>query len=417
MVNTLEMFAKGSIRILRIIARLNIGGPAIQAISLTHAFSKDPCQTLLVCGHVGIHEGNMSYLAEEKGVQPLMIPELGREISPYDDLKAFKTLRKIVKQFNPHIIHTHTAKAGTLGRLAGISFNFLRGSTRRIKLVHTFHGHIFHSYFGSLKTFLFIQIERLLGQFTDKIIVISPIQRNDICERFKIAKPEKVRIIPLGFDLSNFSEPQNDKNDIRKRYLSDDSKDILLVGIVGRLTYVKNHRMLLEAVNWIKDAGGSDLFRFLVIGDGELRKELKKYSEELGIQGLVNFVGWQKDMPAFYKAMDIIALTSLNEGTPVTLIEAMASGKPAVATDVGGVRDLLGSIDRSSSEGYKLAKNGILIPSGRADILAKALFFLRENKQMSDNMAEHARKDVLDRFSMERLVGDIGTLYKELMGI
>jgi glycosyltransferase involved in cell wall biosynthesis len=403
------------IRILRIIARLNIGGPAIQAISLSEQLPKDLYKTLLVCGKVGPHEGDMSYLAREKRVRPYNLPGLGREIALLDDLNAFKALRKIIRHFRPHIIHTHTAKSGTLGRLAGISLNLSRGSRDRIRLIHTFHGHTFHSYFGFFKTFLFIQIERFLGRFTDRIVVISPRQQDDICREFKIACKEKIRIIPLGFDLSNFTYSGNHRKSIRKIYLPCNSEETLMVGIVGRLTHVKNHRMLLEAVRCLKDQGKSKFFRFIIIGDGELREELMKCSEEFGVQESVIFTGWQKEMPSLYGAMDIVALTSLNEGTPVTLIEAMASQKPVVATDVGGVRDLLGVIEKRSTDGYKLARNGILVPSEKGEILAKALLFLFENRKMSKEMAKNAKEFILKQHTMERLVKDIESLYNELV--
>jgi len=403
------------IRILRIIARLNIGGPAIQAISLTSALSDDGYHSLLVCGKVGPNEGDMSYMADERDVEPYLLPELGREILFYNDLKCFLDIRRIIKRFRPDIIHTHTAKAGTLGRLAAISLNFFRRNTNRIKIVHTFHGHIFHSYFGLIKTFIFIRIERFLSKFTDKIIVISSLQKDDICKKYWIANPDKVRIIPLGFDLSRFTVRHNDSEKIRQRYLPRDHDNGLLVGIIGRLAPVKNHHMFIEAVKHLKEKRKIDPFRFLIIGDGELKEELLSYSGRLGIQDSVVFTGWQKDMPSVYGALDVVALTSMNEGTPVTLIEAMAAGKPVVATDVGGVRDLLGMEATRSNEGYGLARNGVLVPSGNGDILAKALQYLMADRKTSKTMAMHAREFVLDQVSIERLVKDMKSLYSELI--
>ncbi len=409
------MTASQPIRILRIIARLNIGGPAIQAISLSDHLSGDGYKTLLVCGKVAPHEGDMAYFAEEKGVEPVILPKMGREITPLGDMKSLVDLRRIIKQFKPHIIHTHTAKAGTLGRLAGFSINLVRRSDARIRLVHTFHGHIFHSYFGSLRTRLFIQMERLLSRFTDRIIVISPLQQHDICWRYRIASSEKVRIIQLGFDLSNFEGRENHRKEIRERYMIQEGQSVLLVGIIGRLTEVKNHRVLLEAAKSLKARGQSKCFKFLVVGDGELRQDLITYARELGVQDSVIFSGWQKDMPSIYNALDIVALTSLNEGTPVSLIEAMASARPVVATDVGGVRDLMGFIDEESEDGYTLAQHGILVPSGNGEALARALSFLYENRKASEETAERGRKFVLNQYSLERLVKDIKSLYKEIL--
>ena len=403
------------IRILRIIARLNIGGPAIQAISLSNGLPKDLYETLLVCGKVGANEGDMSYLAREKGVQPHIVPALKRELSLHNDFKAFLALRRIIRGFTPDIIHTHTAKAGTLGRLAGISINIFRSPNNRIRLLHTFHGHIFHSYFGFLKTFIFIKIERFLARLTDRIIVISPLQQYDICQKYRIARPEKVRKIPLGFDLSKFMIRETQNHVIRQRYLPHDSQEMLLVGIIGRLTAVKNHRMLLEAVKCLKNEGKDQFFKFLIVGDGELREDLLDYARELSVEDSIVFTGWQEEMPSFYEAMDVVVLTSLNEGTPVTLIESMAAGRPVVATDVGGVRDLFGVVDEKASNGFKLAQNGILVPSNSGKALARALVFLLKNKEVSKKMARDAREFVLNRYSMERLVKDMESLYSEVI--
>ncbi len=403
------------IRILRIIARLNIGGPAIQAISLSDHLSREGYKTLLVSGKVAPHEGDMAYFAEERGVQPVILPKMGREINPIGDMNSLMDLRRIIKQFQPHIIHTHTAKAGTLGRLAGISSKLISRSNVKMRMVHTFHGHIFHSYFGSLRTRLFIQIERFLSRFTDRIIVISPLQQHDICSRYGIAPPEKVRIIPLGFDLSDFEGKGDHRKEIRERYMRQEGQGVSLVGIIGRLTDVKNHRVLLEAAKCLKTMGKSEHFRFLVVGDGELRQDLIAYARELGVQNAVIFAGWQKDMPSIYEALDIIALTSLNEGTPVSLIEAMANARPVVATDVGGVRDLMGVIDEESKDGYTRAQHGILVPSGDGEGLARALSFLHENRKVSDEMAKRGREFVLNHYSVERLVKDIKSLYKEVL--
>ena len=402
------------IRILRVIARLNIGGPAIQAITLSKHFSGDTYRSLLVCGHVSPHEGDMSYLASAKGIQPVVLSELGRQISPLRDLSSFRELAGIIERFKPHIIHSHTAKAGTLGRLSAWIHNMRLSGTDKIKLVHTFHGHVFHSYFGAVKTLAFIQIERRLASITDRIVVVSPLQKKDICGRYRIARPEKVRIIPLGFDLSGFRSPENGRDVLRERYFPSISEEVTLVGMIGRLTAVKNHRMFLETAKFLKDAGKDQLFKFLIVGDGELKAELMRLASELGLEGSVFFSGWRKDMSAVYNALDVVALTSLNEGTPVTLIEAMAAGKPVVATDVGGVRDLLGAVDNRDTGEYKLAENGMLVPSGDGRVLGKALCFIRENRDVSRTVANRARQFALSRFSQERMFKDHDSLYREL---
>jgi glycosyltransferase involved in cell wall biosynthesis len=346
----------------------------------------------------------MSYLASSRHVDPVVLPTLGREISVLDDLKSFSALRKMISEFKPHVIHTHTAKAGTLGRLAGISVNAQRIFGQKIRLVHTFHGHVFHSYFSSFKTSTFIKIERLLARFTDRIIVISSSQEKDICENYKIAKPHQVQVVPLGFDLSGF-----------ERLSPPVSHEVFSVGIIGRLAPVKNHRMLFETVKTLKDQGADHVFKFFVVGDGELREALTQEVTALGVEKNVLFTGWQKEMPGVYQKLDAVVLTSLNEGTPVSLIEAMAAARPVIATDVGGVRDLMGEIDRERGEGYKLARHGILVPSGGSKALAEALLFALRERTSVNQIAERAREHAIHNYSLDRLARDMEALYEELV--
>ena len=330
-------------------------------------------------------------------------------------MAALGKLRGLIQEFDPHIIHTHTAKAGTLGRLAGISLNGLRRRNRRIKLVHTFHGHVFHSYFGRWKTLAFIQMEKFLARFTHRIVVVSPLQKQDICGRYGIAEPDKVKVIPLGFDLSPYVHESTVREEWRLKLFPDSTARTTIVGIVGRLTPVKNHRLLLTAAKVLKEAGSAHDFRFLIVGDGELKEALMTLASQSGIDGRVVFSGWQRDMASLYSAMDLVALTSLNEGTPVTLIEAMAAGKPVVATAVGGIPDILGAIDRGETGSYKLAERGVLLLPGEADALAKALLFMNENRERVKALAEKACEFVLEHYSLKRLVKDCELLYEELM--
>ena len=407
-----------TVRILRIIARLNIGGPAIQAVSLSRHFNRKGFQSLLVCGQVGSREGDMSYLARMWGVNPHFLPSMGREISPIQDLRSLKALKRIIEGYRPHIIHTHTAKAGTLGRLAGLRVNLRRDQDRRIRMIHTYHGHVFHHYFGKGKTLLFILIERLLGRFTDRIIVLSPLQRDDICRRYKIAREDRVRVIPLGFELSNFDQADPGKvEEIRSQILPWSSEDTVMMGIIGRLTPVKNHSLLLKAVRRLITDNTDQRLKLLVVGGGELKDTLMRESQVLGIKDHVVFTGWLQDMPSIYRALDVVALTSLNEGTPVTLIEAMASGVPVVATDVGGVRDLMGGVKRKTSDGLILTAHGLLVPSNEEEALTKALRFYLENRVICQETAARAKAFVLERYSMARLTGDLESLYGEVLTI
>ena len=410
------MSSENPLRILQVIARLNIGGPAIYAILLCDQLAKKDYQTLLVYGKVSHSEGDMSYLVNPRKINFKLISHLGRDISLLSDLKALISLIKIIKEFNPHIIHTHTAKAGTIGRLAGIVYNLFKAKESRIKLVHTFHGHVFSGYFSASKTRIFIQIERWLARFTSRIIVLSPLQQADICRKYKIARPSKTRIVPLGLDLKPFSEfkDKEAEQEIRSQYLSPIADGMLTIGIIGRLTSIKNHHMFLQAIEYLKDQAGPVAFKSLIIGDGELRQELSRFVVDRNLTESVVFTGWQRNMAPFYKVLDIVVLTSRNEGTPGTLIEAMAARKPVVTTDVGGVRDLMGPVLEKHAAGFSVTRHGLLVPSGRADIFARALRFMADHQELAAEMGRYAQKFVLGHFSEDRLIRDIQTIYQDL---
>lgn len=399
------------------IARLNIGGPAIQAISLTRELRGPDYDTVLVCGEVEPHEGDMAFLARDQGVRPIKIQGLGREISPMKDLGVLVRLVGMVRRFRPRIIHTHTAKAGTLGRLAGLIWNALHRKEDRIRLVHTFHGHVFHSYFSRTKTAVFLCIERFLARFTDRIVVISPAQKQDICRKYRIAPSWKVIVVPLGFDLKSFTGEQvgEARAAVRRDLLGVDLReDCFLVGFIGRLAPVKNPQMLLSAVRRLKEQGFSPGFRFVFVGDGELRMDLERNVQEMGVKDRVRFAGWRKRMESVYAALDAVVLTSLNEGTPVTLIEAMASGRPVAATAVGGVPDLMGRVEEDLGKGVMRAERGLLIPPGDDRALGHALVYLKDHEADISLMKQRAMRYALSAYSLERLVKDVKALYRDL---
>jgi len=400
---------------LRLIARLNIGGPAIQAITLSSSRLGDQYETLLVCGDINPGEGDMSYLALEQGVRPYVIKAIQRKISLFGDLKSLWVIRKIIKRFQPQVIHTHTAKAGTLGRVAALTIGVPFLSARKFRLVHTFHGHTFHSYFNHLKTLSFIQIERILAGFSDKIIVISKKQKDDICHRYKIADEKKVRIISLGFDLSKFGEINIWRNNSEEKNAKRSNSRPLRVGLVGRLTAVKNPFMLLQAASCLRDMGKIDCFRFDVVGDGELKNRVIAAAKELGVRDFVVFRGWQKNMASVYSELDAVVLTSKNEGTPVAIIEAMASSRPVIASAVGGVPDLIGNIIEKKTDGFQIAERGLSVPSGDAGALAAALLFVFDNRSSLEAMIKRAKAFVLTNYSQDRLLKDISMLYDELV--
>ena len=427
------------IKVLRIIARLNIGGPAVHSILLSRHLNNDKFDSLLVTGLIGKSEGDMMYLAEKNNVKPILIKELGREISWKDDIIAFyKILRLIIKE-KPDIIHTHTAKAGTLGRMAGIIYNILyplfhppldlpfipsfrrrgrggrKGERRGVLLVHTFHGHVFHSYFKTFKTRLFIFIESVLARFTNRIVVISERQIREISDKLNIKSNNKFELIPLGLNLSPFYEIEKNKGTFKKELNLDTNAK--LIGIIGRLVPVKNHRMFLDAVKIYKERGDDRSVKFVIIGDGELREELVNYSIKADITEDVIFTGWRKDLENVYSDLDIVVMTSLNEGTPVSIIEAFASGKPVIAADVGGVRDLFTekSEVRSQKSEVRLYCEGILINSNDSDSLVEGIRFLLNNPEMARDMGRMGRIVIKERFDIGRLARDMEGMYEKLI--
>ena len=384
----------GKVRVTRIIARLNIGGPAVHIINLMAALDPDRFECQIIAGRPGLHEGDMSYLATQKGIDLLIIPELGRELSPLSDLRTTVRLARILRRDKPHIVETHTAKAGAVGRvsarLAGVPI-----------VIHVFHGHVFHSYFGPLKTRLFLNAERALARITDRIITVSPAQRRDIVQVYGIAPVERVLTIPLGLDLQPLRVAKQAYGGQFRSSLGV-SDDTPLVGFVGRLTAVKNPELFVKAARRVVDQCPQT--RFVFVGDGELRPELERQVDALGLAQHVLFAGWQADMLPIYADLDLLALTSLNEGTPVTVIEALASGTPVVATAVGGVPDVV--MDQET---------GTLVPSGHADVLAEAMLQLIRAPEWAQALALAGQQDVLKRFDLERLTNDMASLYIALL--
>ena len=390
-------------KIVRIIARLNVGGPAKHVTWLTAGLQDATYRSLLVAGTVPPGEEDMGYFADGAGVTPFYIPEMSREISLNDAVTVWKLYRLFLRE-RPDIVHTHTAKAGTVGRVAGFFYRWLTpgtlvGRPRACKFVHTYHGHVFHSYYGPSRTRLFLAIERMLARLiTDRLIVVSEQQGAEIGNDFRVGRQGQIKVVPLGLDLSVFADHASRRARFREELGIDD--ETVLVGIVGRLTEIKNHRMFLNTVARLK---GQTRMRFVVIGDGSLRENLEQQARSLGLQSDVIFTGGRRDPEYFYPALDIVALTSLNEGTPLTLIEAMANARPVVATSVGGVVDLL-------ADG-----RGICVPSGDEEAFASALKELAADRQLQKDLGARGLEFVERVYRKERLVEDIKRLYGELL--
>ena len=370
-------------RILRVITRLNIGGPARQALMLTRELRPE-YETDLVTGTPEPGEGELS----DPGVVVERAP-LARSISPLRDLTAFRWLRSRIDADGYDIVHTHMAKAGTLARGAALR------SRRRPKLVHTFHGHVLEGYFNKPIQRTFIEIERRLARRTDALVAVSEEIRDDLLA-LGIGDEERWHVIQLGFDLAPMLVVSGPSGALRERIGL--AEEVPLVGVLGRLAPIKDHATLLEAVACL------DGVHLAILGDGEMRDEIVSRAESLGISGRVHMIGWWLDVPAAIADLDVVALTSRNEGTPVSLIEAHACGKPVVSTDVGGVRAVV-----------RDGVSGSLVPPGDAAAVAAALQGILSDRVAATRMGEQGRAFVRDRFTKERLVADIRALYASLM--
>jgi glycosyltransferase involved in cell wall biosynthesis len=410
-------------KIVRVIARLNVGGPAKHVVWLTKALQSAEYESVLVAGTVPSGEDDMGYFATERGVAPVFVPEMSREISLKDALTIWK-LYKLFRRERPDIVHTHTAKAGTVGRLAGFFYRWFTpgavvGRPRACRFVHTYHGHIFHSYYGPLKTRTFLLIEKALGKLiTDRIVVVSEQQRREINEQFRVGRAEQFSVIPLGLDTSVFAN-WSERGESFRDELGLSVGDIL-VGIVGRLTEIKHHELFLRAAAVFKEnlqrESSKARVRFIVVGDGTLRTVLEQQAASLGLTEDVIFTGSRRDLENVYPALDIVALTSRNEGTPLTLIEAMANARPVISTAVGGVVDLLGErIPQESNESFAVCQRGISVPSENASAFAAGLAKLASDATLRLETGKRGLQFVASNYSKERLIEDIKSLYADLL--
>lgn len=383
------------LRVARIIARLNVGGPARHVVWLTQAMEGTEFHTALVTGVVPPGEDDMSDFAAARGVEPLIIPEMSREISARDLVTVWKLFR-FFRRFRPDIVHTHTAKAGTAGRAAGLLYRLL--TWRRVRFVHTFHGHVFHSYYGKLKTRFFLTVEKVLARLnTDVIVTISEEQRREIHDVYGVGKREQFRVIPLGLELDackGIPSPRDGKT---------------TVAIIGRLTAIKNHDMFLRVV---ASRAWPDDVRFVVYGDGADRRMLEERAAALGVTERITFAG-TRAAPEIYGVIDVCALTSLNEGTPLTIIEAMTNGIPSISTAVGGVADVLGEVEERT-DGYEVRQRGITAPSNDDRAYAAGLSRLLSDHALRQRLGERGREYARAAYSKERLVADIIALYRQL---
>lgn len=391
-------------KVLRIINRFNLGGPTYNVSYLTKYMAPD-YETLLIGGMNDKSEACSDYIVQKLGIHAFKISEMIRSINGYNDVVAYEKIKSIIKRYKPDIVHTHASKAGVLGRQAAISCGVP-------VIVHTFHGHVFNSYFNKYVTETFRKIEQHYAKRTSAIVAISDIQKHELSEVYKIAPAEKFRVIPLGFDLNRFQENKAMKRDaFRKQYgIADDE---IAVSIVGRLVPVKNHTMFIDSIKQVKSSTNRKV-RGVIVGDGDLHNSLVEHAKSHGLtcstpenkvpNSDLIFTSWIKDADYVFAGSEISALTSLNEGTPVSIIESQAANVPVVSTIVGGIRDVV-------IEG----KTALLSPTQNVEAFSQNLLELVNNDDLRQQMSEDGWTFVRDKFHYTRLVNDMKNLYDELL--
>lgn len=383
-------------KILRVLNRFNLGGPTFNVGYLT-AFLPNEYATVLVGGEPEKGEVDSLHILENLGIHPIVLPELKRNPGLLDDVRAYRALRKLIREHKPDIVHTHAAKAGALGRLAAIH-------EKVPVIVHTFHGHVFSGYFSPFVTKMFIAIERWLARRTSVIVAISQEQKADLGEKYKICKPEKIKVVPLGFDLHRFQQNKVvNRRETRAKYNLE--PDTVAVAIVGRLAPIKNHSLFLAAMEIVAQKTNKNVHAFIV-GDGlerdRLELEAKKIPQTTTFT--CTFTSWVMDMPKFNAGMDIMCLTSNNEGTPVSLIEAQASNLPIVSTNVGGVKSVF--VD---------GQTGFLVEPENAELFADKVLELVDNEEKRQIMSQNGWDYVRDKYDYRILVKNMDNLYAEFL--
>lgn len=377
------------VRIVRLITRLNVSGPALQSILLTAELRRLGYETHLIAGHTPTDRDNMLGMAARCDVNPLIVDDLTRSLNPLRFVRAVWTLYRLLRRLQPDIVHTHTTTAGFVGRIVA------RLAGVRV-IVHTLHVHPFKGYYNPLRTRVFRWVEWLGARLSDSIITLSESLRQELVETYHIAPKRALTVLPLGFDLAQFAAVPRHRNAFRTAH--GIPADVPLVGFVGRLIPVKNPACFLTVIAALRTRLPN--VHAVLIGDGTLRAELEAQADTLGIGPHVTFTGWQEDMPSAYSDIDVLLLTSHNEGTPVPIIEALAAGCAVVASNVGGVSDLLDG-----------GAFGTLIKSedvaGMTDALVQAL------TQPPDPAP--AREAMLRRYDIARLAQELDSLYRGLL--
>jgi glycosyltransferase involved in cell wall biosynthesis len=383
------------IRVLRVIARLNMGGPAIHVANLAAGLETRGYHTTLVAGSLARGEDSMAFLAERLGVAVVSVEELQREVSVLHDARSVLRIAELIRSERPHVLHTHTAKAGAIARAAAL----LAGRARPPVVLHTFHGHVLKGYFDAGRTAFFRQVERTLARSSDVLVAVSPEVRDELVE-LGVAPSDKFVVIRLGIPLEERLGDSTADSDYRRLY--GIPPDAFVVGWVGRMTGVKDTSAVLEIVRATRDRGVEAVL--CMVGDGPDRERLEQLAHEIGIARSCYFVGYQPDVAGYYRLFDAFVLPSVNEGTPVSAIESLASGTAVVANRVGGVPDVV----RDGVDGFLVEPGDI---GGAASRLAE----LAEDPALRARLGGSGRARVLERYSVARLVDDIDRLYRSLL--
>ncbi|WP_158797042.1 glycosyltransferase [Pedobacter sp. L105] len=393
-------------KILRVLNRLNVGGPTYNVAYLAKHMALG-YETRVLAGIKEPQEGSSAYMLEDLGVPYEYVPDMFRSINPKKDFRALRHIQHAVKEYKPDIVHTHAAKAGVLGRLAAY-----HSAHRPKAILHTYHGNVFDGYFSPVKTKVFLAIERYLAGISNAIISISEQQKYDLVNTYHIAPASKIHVIKLGFDLEKFADNQASKR-LSFRQFYHLAEDDVVITITGRLAPIKNHFLFLDTLKVLKDTHPELRFKVFIVGDGELLEPIITMIGQFGFTCCranenyyaadIIFTSWRKDIDVINAGSDIIALTSLNEGTPVSIIEAMAAQKGVICTDVGGVRDVV-----------KDGHNGFICEQQPA-AYAKKLRELIVNKSLREEMAANGKRIAFQNYSYHRLVQETEDLYKFLM--
>jgi glycosyltransferase involved in cell wall biosynthesis len=386
-------------KILHIITRLDRGGSAENTV-LTCLGLRERYELVLVHGlslesRMTDWEKQSVYSringAQELGVKVIPVPSLVRRIDPLHDLRALFSLWRLIMREKPVMIHTHTSKAGILGRWAA-------WLARVPIIVHTAHGHVFYGHFGPLASTFFVLLERLMALITDRLIALTQGERNDYIKS-SVSRPDRILTIHSGVEIDDYLNTKVNIEE-KKRSLGLNQEG-LVVGTVGWLLPIKGPMHLLNAMEsvWMDYPEATLIF----VGKGDLEAELRSKAWQMGVSDRVKFLGWRDDIPEIMKILDVFVLPSLNEGMGRVLVEAMAAGKPVVASRVGGIPDLV-----------KPGQNGFLVEPGDENGLSAAIEKLLTDKSMRDEMGKKGREMCQD-FSVEKMIEKINVLYTSLL--